>query len=500
MTGVHDSTGTQLMTYGYDDMGLRQSASRGNGITTSYGFDGASRLTSQGFVGSNANLSLTFSYNQAGQIIGRTVSNSAYEPPVPTNGTTNYTNNALNQTTSQAGPSGTENWVYDGRGNLSSNGNVSMGYDADNQLTSMSPSVSLAYDPLGRLYQVSQASSTRFLYFGSSLVGEYDTSGNVIRRYVPGAAADETLVWYEGSGYGDRRYLVADERGSVIAVTNNGGSTLAINTYDAYGRPGSGNMGRFQYTGQLYLAEINAYYYKARIYLPNLGKFAQADPSGYDAGMNLYAYAGDDPINNTDPSGLNTCAVGSFTFNDSMDWSTPGPQELGTCFGDTPKSMPLIIGPMETSFGTLSVQPIAMQGLPGNSAQNDDKLREYKPYCLEVPAGGMIRIFTWGGFDIKGGGSSRVPVSNGGPLSSIDGMKLSKQPYLNISHSWITFNRIPMPGDNLSFGYAIEVVKDQVESVDTPSGNYYVSNSVPNGVANVPSSGNTGVSITVCGH
>lgn len=79
----------------------------------------------------------------------------------------------------------------------------------------------------------------------------------LLRRYIKGAGVDETLVWYEGSGFTTRRYLVADERGSIAAVTDDAGVSLAANTYDEYGRPGASNMGRFQYTGQAYIPELN---------------------------------------------------------------------------------------------------------------------------------------------------------------------------------------------------------------------------------------------------
>ena len=146
-----------------------------------------------------------------------------------------------------------------------------------------------------------------------------------MRRYIHGDGADEPVASYQGAGLSTRYYLHADERGSVVAVSDASGAAVGTSKYSVDGASAS-LVSEFGFTGQLWLPSVQLYYFKARMYSPQLGRFMQRDPLGYAAGLNLYAYAGGDPVNRTDPSGLtDVCALRGFALAGTYDNVTGQP-------------------------------------------------------------------------------------------------------------------------------------------------------------------------------
>ncbi len=112
---------------------------------------------------------------------------------------------------------------------------------------------------------------------------------------------------------GDYYFYHFDALGSVVALSDSSGSIVAEYEYEVFGSAtitGNGHGNPFMFTGRRFDDETGLYYYRARMYHPELGRFMQPDPIGYLGGINLYTYVGNNPLNWIDPLGLKDSSFG----------------------------------------------------------------------------------------------------------------------------------------------------------------------------------------------
>jgi RHS repeat-associated protein len=132
---------------------------------------------------------------------------------------------------------------------------------------------------------------------------------------VYGPGADEILLRQkDGMGY---TIFLLDRHGNVAFLVDHDGHVLENYTYDVFGQPtititetgqklsSTLYAHDFLFQGREYIAPLGIYDYRNRFYLPATGRFLQTDPTGFGAGdMNLFRYCGDDPVDLSDPLGL----------------------------------------------------------------------------------------------------------------------------------------------------------------------------------------------------
>ena len=116
----------------------------------------------------------------------------------------------------------------------------------------------------------------------------------------------------------NRYYYVLNQQGDVIGLLNSNEELIVMYVYDAWGRvlasadltaSGIGTNNPLRYRGYVYDTETGLYYLQSRYYNPTWGRFIDADDPGYmgidgtPVSYNLFAYCGNNPISNYDPTG-----------------------------------------------------------------------------------------------------------------------------------------------------------------------------------------------------
>jgi RHS repeat-associated protein len=360
-------------TLGYDQLGRRTTLTLPNGDVTRYGYDNNSQLTSLSHTNKAGSViaSNLYTLDKTGNRLSNTTqersSSYSYDPlyrltqtvsntpgyssnTKSTKGTTTAVTqqkeyftydpvgNRLTSDTNRSYAYGPANQLvttnaasyrYDNNGNLiiktTAEGTTTYAWDYDNRMTTVTmPSGTVAayrYDPFGRRIEkrVTEngiTSTTRYLYDYEDILAEYDDSNTITNRYTHGPGIDEPLALTTAK---ESYYYHADGLGSIVAMTDASGKVVQTYEYDSFGnlKDLKNRIKQpYSYTGREYDRETNLYYYRARYYDAQVGRFVSKDPISFAGGdVNLYGYVQNNSVNSVDPMGL-------YWFRQA--WQTPG--------------------------------------------------------------------------------------------------------------------------------------------------------------------------------
>jgi|GEM_PF-420901 len=325
------SGGNQVFQETYDvydnDGNLKQKTKNSTDIFT-YGYDNNYQLTSEGFTNAPAGgttYSTSYTYDNNGN--RKTVSST--NPLIGSATYTYVTNNHL-ATWSKNGVSMPFSYTNQGEMNQTYSGPASYDYAGRRREEGQNPNYpQYTFEHFDynhkheRTFRGGSNIDRQYAYDESShLIGEYDASGNVIVEYVwmgdrPVAAVypGNRIVYITTDYLGKPRQGMDAQTGQQVWYWNP----------DAFGvqQPTdvtltNGVVINLRFPGQYFDVQSGLYYNLNRFYSPELGRYMEPDPTGLKAGLNPYAYAGNNPVMNTDPTGL--LSADDYRGMYALDW------------------------------------------------------------------------------------------------------------------------------------------------------------------------------------
>jgi RHS repeat-associated protein len=307
--------GTQTATFSYDADGRLATETMPDGITATYGYDKDAELTAITYASGTTTVgTVTYGYDADGRRISEGGTLVSTVLPASQSGST-Y--NADNELTSFGG----KTYTYDADGNLLTDGTSTYTWNDRGQLTSVatgSATSTLGYDALGRLISTSIGGvTTTFVYQGKQLVSQ--AKGGTSTQFFNSPFG----VLSSSSGTSVQAYL-PDALNSVLALVGSTGQITTSYSYNIFGAAtssaGTSDPNPIRYTGLISGPAMPAGLQdnSARDYSPATGRFISADPTGQTgSGDDLYEYVSGDPVDGSDPSGLEelqlgACAIGAI--------------------------------------------------------------------------------------------------------------------------------------------------------------------------------------------
>ncbi|MEP6474706.1 MAG: RHS repeat-associated core domain-containing protein, partial [Gemmatimonadota bacterium] len=229
-------------------------------------------------------------------------------------------------------------YTYDASGNMTCNGILGGGscasglyhWDQFGQLDSLVNSSGTAlrfgYDALGRRVKKEIVGGTTiwFAHVGDQVVLDVNGATDSVKTeysWYPGV--DHLLSMKTSTGL-NLAAITDPDNGTIrgMARFDSGGLVKRFMERTWGDNLDTGTVVRYHFAGAELDQESGLYYMRARYYNPAVGRFISEDPIGVAGGLNLYAYAGNDPVNARDPEGLDEAEpCPEFT----TEWTRAGP-------------------------------------------------------------------------------------------------------------------------------------------------------------------------------
>jgi RHS repeat-associated protein len=189
-------------------------------------------------------------------------------------------------------------------------------YDAANRLVGVNGPegrVSYAYAPNGARVSRTEGDGqpVRFVFDREDIIFEI-VDGKPVARYLHGPGIDEPLALTRD---GQTAFYHADALGSVQRLSDPTGTEAGRYRYDAFGKLLDAQntiANTSTYTAREWDQAADLYFYRARFFNPNIGRFTAKDPLGFEDGANQYAYVVNSPLIYTDPSGCEREGLDQF--------------------------------------------------------------------------------------------------------------------------------------------------------------------------------------------
>jgi RHS repeat-associated protein len=252
-------------------------------------------------------------------------------------------------------------------------------------VTTNGSTVSYGYDAWGRWVRRTDGNGTlQYIYDGDDLLVERlerANSPSAWYAHYPGIDRPHSML-RDGAIY----YYALDYPGHVLGVINANNSLSNEYRYLPFGTTEMraetvGNP--FQFMARHWEPASNLYQVRARWYDPQVGRFISEDPSGLAGGINSYVYAGNNPIDFTDPSGLRRIKwwFSAASFLTTLGFASAGELSFGAALEGTIKNF------AATAVGSAVAAGVETMASDNDKSFVDAFVRNY----------GLSTMFTAGG-------------------------------------------------------------------------------------------------------